>query len=472
MPRRKSDHLADTKDQNPLGVPLWESRRVRALSGIHEHGGEIETMEALERLGISEKKFQEVVTSRTQILRDEVQRLLKGVGGEEDLQSIQEERIREIRLLLEGEGALTLSQLSAARGDLYGELRAQKKDPEKLLNRGPTPRNADENAENQTLQMDIEVAFVLRELRGRHRKEVEQLLAAQVPENSDQEVVRGAQEKVRADLIALLPRKRREQFDPLEEMEGLIASMAQAEEANRYEKLSSDVMKLFGRGSEGSPFLTREQVSHVLKKDKGLVEWLLGKMLEERRIGSFEDGRGQVIYMCRDKGVVEYTSEELIDCLAPKYFDAVGRFLRKSVDAGQKVTEEYLEEHDEDVGIPSDVTMQLLDCFVAQSDLVRNSRQDGYYFTEKGSGVTPSSFLFERAKIAREYYLPTEGPYVVEGRDSRDVYREMRHVKELQHSTGEKPSGKILSLSEIQFGHRECDEEALATFQRKIEELL
>lgn len=450
------------------GVVAFNQKTLKALLRVYSDDAEEVAGDVVKSvakvLSLSEKDVTRAITAKVRALREEVEYLL---GVVEEASGDEGDRMRQG--LADDAAPVSLQQLAEWRKSLDQQLfHVQMKDAEAMLQEHFHERNASpQYQEQERILENMEVVFLLKDIAKNRETKVREVLEAPIETAGPGEAL----SEIRERLFDLLSKRRQKEFDVAQKLDLLREEMWQEREEDEYERLSGKILALFGRGKGEAPFHTQKSLAKALRVEEGRIKHILGQMNQERKIGFMMGTGGQEVYMCRDKKIFEYLPDELIAELDPAYFDQVGTFLKKTLDQGEVVDREYLEENEHECKLPSDVAACLLDCYVAKTNLVKKTKEKGYHLTEEGRGVMPSSGLFERAHLAQKLYLPTGGPYVEEGRSSRDVYRERRHVKEITVDLPEKESGKILWITEVQFGHRDCDEEALALYKERIEKL-
>ena len=449
-------------------VAAFDERTLKALLRAHSEDlrqGPGSVVKGVSKvLSLSEKDVTKAITARVRTLREEVQYLLLEVGGEAEGGEVSAMR----QELADDAAPLSLQQLSLWRERLVQLLAGQGKRAEELLGEHFKERIHSRQYQEQTrVLQSIEMLFLLDEIASNRKAKVQEALEITVPATGPG----GTLGEVRSRLFALLSPKKQQEFSVAEKLDILREEIWQDREQQEYEEVSEKILALFGRSKGEAPFHTQKSLAKALRMDEGRIKHILGRMNQERQIGFMMGAGGQEVYMCRDKEKFKYMSDELIAELDPAYFDQVGAFLRKALDEGEVVDREYLEENEHELKLPSDVAAYLLDCYVDKTEIVKKSKEKGYHLTEEGRGVMPNSGLFERANLAQKFYLPKGGPYAEEGRSMRDVYRERRQIKEISVDLKEKESGKTVWITEVQFGHRDCDEKELARDKEWLENL-
>lgn len=465
----EGDAGGEGDERKGRAVSAFDSKTLKALLRVHiedlqqeGRGGLMRSVSSV--LSLSEKDITKAITARVRTLREEVQHLLGECGGEStgDLEAMRQG-------LADNAAPVSLQQLSVWRENLMQLFHDQGKNAEEIVEgQFSERRNTRKYQEQEEILQSIEIVFLLEEISNNRQAKVREALETTVQATGPG----GKLTEVRNRLFALLSERRQKEFDASKKLDILRKEIREEQDQREYDDLSGKILERFGRGKGEATFHTQQSLAKALRVEEGRVEHILARMNQERKIGFMTGVGGQGMYMCRDKAFFKYVSDELITELAPSYFDQVGEFLKKALDQGEVVDREYLEANEHELKLPSDVAADLLDCYVAKTALVKKNRDKGYHLTEEGRGVMPNSGLFERASLAQKFYLPTGGPYVEDGRNMRDVYRERRQVKEIAVDLPEKESGKILWITEVQFGHRDCDEAALALYKEHIEKLL
>lgn len=444
--------------------------RVYGSEHLQQEGGVMKDVAGV--LSLSEKDITKAITAKMRTLREEVQYLL----GEEGGQSTGD--VEAMRQGLEDDAApASLQQLSAWRENLIDLFQEQGVDAEAMIGKHFQERAESPQYQQQArVLQSVEIVFLLSEIAGNRRTKVQEALETPVQTTSTLHALI----EVRNRLCALLSPRMQKEFDTAKKFDILREEIWQERQEQEYTDLSEKILKLFGRGKGEAAFHTPKSLAKALRVEEGRIGHILGRMNQKGEIAFMKGAGGQEVLMCRNRKAFQYLSDELLAELDPAYFDQVGAFLKKALDAGEVVDREYLKENENEdkLQLPPDVASYLLDCYVDVKRL-RRTKDKGYQMLPGEEKTLLSSTVFERISLAQQFYelaaalddkalkeVSEEVTWETIARDYKK-FRENRSVSRLSLETG-KPSLKMYPLTEGPFGHIDLD---VGSLRRRIEEL-
>lgn len=456
------------------GAAAFDGKTLKALLRMHgedlQRGGSV-VKNVSKALSLSEKEVTKAITARMRTMREEVQYLLGEVGsavGGEEIESMR-------RDFADDAAPLSLQQIVRHRDHLAELLAGQGKNAGELLEeRFKERKDSPQHREQERVIRSIEVVFLVDDIASNRKAKVREALEG-APSAADPE---SALAEMRNRLFTLLSPKKRQEFSLAQKLDVLREEVWEEREQREYDRLSVKILGLFGRGKGEAPFHTQQSLAKALREEEGMIKHILGRMNQEGQIGFMMGAAGEEVYMCRDKKIFSYMSDELIAELDPAYFDRVGAFLRAALDQGDVVDRAYLEDHAHELKLPSDVAAELLDCYVDAKRL-RRTKDRGYHMPEGEEKTLLSSMVFDRISLAQQFYelaaalddkaLAEVSEVVTWETIEREYkkFRERQSVNDISLATG-KPSMKMYPFTEIQLGHMDLDNGAL---RRRIEEL-
>lgn len=253
-----------------------------------------------------------------------------------------------------------------------------------------------------------------------------------------------------------------------------------ANEEERFVEIEKNVLELFGRERNKHLYLTLTIVMDSLKSDAGRANWIMSHMIEVEKIASVTNPRDSVVYIVRNKKGFNYTSGELVRLLNRKYFDDVGRFLKKILNQEGliEISDEFLEEHDDKLGLPADIIERIIYCFTEAGLLEISDRKLKWPKKLRRSDVKLDYDSVKSIFLSGEFL--SSDFKVVHGRrkefssfeDIARIYE--KHNKEMLAETlnfEAKNSIGIQHISEILFGHQDLDMSFLNRLLIELEKL-
>ena len=98
-------------------------------------------------------------------------------------------------------------------------------------------------------------------------------------------------------------------------------------------KKTQKAMHLFGRTEGKKLFIGLGDLARVLRKGKDTVVSTTSKLVDRDELTALYNRSGELMYACRIPDTLEYTSWELIEHVADKYFNLVGGWLKEKLTA-------------------------------------------------------------------------------------------------------------------------------------------
>jgi hypothetical protein len=487
-----------SNEMNDEGERVFDKKTATSLLDINKNGLERVTgkgknerkqkrTETLSNaLGVDDLEMLNVVANTRRELEQEVEFLLGRImrRGKGKLVRIGEKKLGQINGAFRAEDTIhSLADLASWKGTLVNELNAQGVDTQNVLDEKFDARNRKaKHRSNEEMRLKIEAALLADAISSRRENALGEVLEGEW--SGDVHEVRDG---VRAEMMGLLSVPRRKDWNFMAELDAIGAEVHDEQEEREYQLFASRIMSIFGRGSKKSTFLTVDLLSGLLKgENPAKIQWALGKLNSEGRVACLTGSDGEVVYIAREKGLVDYESEELQNRLHHAYFDQVGLFLKKAIDRGEVVDRAYLEDRELVVDLPSDVVKMILDCYVDLGQVQRKKNR-GYQLTERAGNAAPSSMAFKRISLSGKFWelAKTLNDEQVGMDDARwedakpkekwdmihkqhEEWHNRRRVKDIEIETG-KDRAKVAHVCEIQFGHKDLDTKALQEFVEALE---
>ncbi len=131
-------------------------------------------------------------------------------------------------------------------------------------------------------------------------------------------------------------------------------------------KKTDKAMSLFGRSERQTLFISRGILARRFKRGIDTVVSTLSKMVAKDRVTALINRSGETAYACRIPTVLSYTSWELIEHIADKYFNSVGRWLSDRLAKKQptKLKIEDLTAFEKELELPAQFIFYFVKCFV------------------------------------------------------------------------------------------------------------
>ena len=468
-PGGSQDEAQESAAASEGGAAAFDGKTLKALLRMHgedvQRGGSV--VKSISRaLSLSEKEITKAITARVRTMREDAQYLLGEIGSAAGGEEIENMR----RDFADDAVPMSLQQITSCKERLVELLAGQGRNAGEMLEeRFKERRDSPQHREQERVIRSIEVAFLIDDVASNRKARVREALET-APPAADPE---SALAEMRNRLFALLSPKKQQEFSLAQKLDVLRGEAWEEREQREYDRLSVKILGLFGRSKGEAPFHTQKSLAKALREEEGVIKHILGRMNQEGQIGFMMGAAGEEVYMCRDKKMFSYMSDELIAELDPAYFDRVGAFLRAALDQGDIVDRGYLEDHAHELKLPADVAAELLDCYVDVGQLKR-SKDRGYQMVKGNEKATLSSTAFERVSLSRQFYelataLNEEGPEGAEAANWDTIEKGYRSFRERWKTPDipvetRKPTAKVLHFTEAQLGHKDFDEKALQHF--------
>ncbi len=252
-----------------------------------------------------------------------------------------------------------------------------------------------------------------------------------------------------------------------------------ANEKERFVEIEKVIMELFGRKRKEHLYLTLTLIMDSLEVDAGKANWAMSHMIEVEKVASVTNPRDNVIYIARNKEGFNYTSGELVRLLNRKYFDDIGRFLKEILkqEGVIEFSDEFLEEHDDKLGLPADIIEQIAYCFIEAGLLEINDKK---LKLSKKTQRTDAKLDYDSVK---SIFLSSEflnSDFKVIGKEKR--FSSLEELEKIYNKHNKNALAKVLRfkakdsisiqhISEILFGHQDLDMPFLNRLLAELEKL-